>query len=65
MFEILLSRQLSNHFDKNFSKFECCLQKCFRAQPYVLLMTDIWKKAVNNKVFGAPLTDLSKTFDCI
>ena len=29
-------------------------------------MTDKWKKAVhNNKVFGALLTDLSKTYDCI
>ena len=26
---------------------------------------DKWKKAVDNKVLGALLTDLSKVFDCI
>ena len=49
-----------------FSKFRCGFRKGFGAQHCLLLMIDRWKKAVDgNKVFGAILTDLSKSFDCI
>ena len=66
IFEKLICRQLSNHFDNIFSKFQCGFRKGFSAQHCLLLMIDKWKKAVdNNKVFGAILTDLSKAFDCI
>ena len=64
--EKLICRQLSSHFDNIFSKFQSGFRKGFSAEHCLLLMIDKWKKAVdNNKVFGAILTDLSKTFDCI
>ena len=59
-------KQLSNHFDNIFSKFQCGFRKGFGEQYCLLLMIDGWKKALdNNKVFGAILTDLLKAFDCI
>ena len=65
IFEKLICRQLSNHFDNIFSKFQCSFRKGFSAQHCLLLMIDKWKKAVrNNKFFGVILTDLSKAFDC-
>ena len=66
IFEKLICRQLSNHFDNILSKFQCGFRKGYSPQDCLLLMIDKWKKAVdNNKVFGALLTDLSKAFDCI
>ena len=66
IFEKLICRQLSNHFDNILSKFQCGFRKGYSLQHCLLLMIDKWKKAVdNNKVFGALLTDLSKAFDCI
>ena len=66
IFEKLICRQLSNHFNNIFSKFQCGFRKDFIAQHCLLLMIDKWKKAVdNNKAFGALLTDLSKVFHCI
>ena len=66
IFEKFMCKQLSNHFDKIFSKFQCGFRKEFGAQHSLLLMADKWKRAVNsNKVFGAILTDLSKAFECI
>ena len=66
IFEKLICRQLSNHFDNILSKFQCGFRKGYNLQHCLLLMIDKWKKAVdNNKVFGALLTDLSKAFDCI
>ena len=63
---MLICRQLSNHFDNIFSKFQSGFRKGFSAQHCLLLMIGKWKKAVdNNKVFGAILTDLSKAFDCV
>ena len=65
IFEKLICRQLSNHFDI-FSKFQCGFRKGFSAQHCLLLMIGKWKKTVDNKkVFGAILTDLSKAFGCI
>ena len=66
IFEKLMCKQLSLHFENIFSKFQCGFRKNFGTQHCLLLMIDKWKKAVdNNKVFGAILTDLSKAFDCI
>ena len=66
IFEKIIRRQLSNHFDNILSKFQCGFRKGYSPQHYLLLMIDKWKKAVDNhKVFGAVLTDLSKAFDCI
>ena len=66
IFEKLICRQLSNHFNNIFSKFQCAFRKDFIAQHCLLLMIDKWRKALDNsKVFGALLTDLSKVFHCI
>ena len=66
IFEKLMCKQLSTHFENIFSKFQCGFRKNFGTQHCLILMIDKWKKAVDkNKVFGAILTDLSKAFDCI
>ena len=66
IFEKLVCRQLSNHFDNILSKFQCSSRKDYGPQHCLLLMIDKWKKAVDsNKVFGALLADLSKAFECI
>ena len=66
VFEKLISKQLSNHFENILSKFQCGFRKGFGTQHGLLLMIEKWKNAVDNKkVFGALLTDLSKAFDCI
>ena len=66
IFEKLICRKLSNHFDNIFSKFQCGFRKGYSPQRCLLLTIGQWKKAVDNKkVFGALLTELSKAFDCI
>ena len=66
IFEKLIIRQLSNHFDQIFSKFHCGFQKGFSAQYCLHLAIDKWTKTVvSNNIFDALLTDLSKIFDCI
>ena len=66
IFEKIIWRQLSNHFDNILSKLQCGFRKGYSPQHCLLLIIDKWKKAVDNhKVFEAVLTDLSKVFDCI
>ena len=66
IFEKIICRQLSNHFDNILSKFQCGFRKGSSPKHCLLLMIDKWKKAVDNhEVFGAVLTDLSKAFGCI
>ena len=65
IFEKLICRQLSSHFNI-FSKFQCGFREDFNAQHCLLQMIDKWKKAAdNNKAFDAVLTDLLKAFDCV
>ena len=66
IFEKLICRQLSNHFDNILSEFQCGFRKGYSPQHCLLLLIDKWKRANdNNKVFGALLTDLLKAFDSI
>ena len=66
IFEKVICRQLSNHFNNILSKFQCGFRKGYSPQHCLLLIIGNWKKAVDNhKVFGAVLTNLSKVFDCI
>ena len=59
IFEKIICRQLSNHFDNILSKFQCGFRKGYSPQHCLFLMIDKWKKAVDNcKVFAAVLTDL-------
>ena len=48
------------------SKYQCGFRKGYNAQHCLLSMFEKWKSAIDNKkMFGALLTDLSKTFDCL
>ena len=54
------------YIDKFLSKYQCGFRKGYNAQHCLLAMIEKWKKAVDNgNVFGALLTDLSKTFDSL
>ena len=66
VFEKLMCKQLSNHFDNIFLKFQCGFRKTFGAQHCLLSMIDKLKRAANNnKFFGAIITGLLKAFDYI
>ena len=66
IYERLLFKQISEYFETILSKFQCGFRKGFSAQHCLLAMLEKWKLAVDNKRhFGALLTDLSKTFDCL
>ena len=61
IFEKLLCKQITIFIDPLLSKYQCWFRKGFSAQDCLL-----GKKAVDKeKVFRAPLTDLSKAFDCL
>ena len=45
IFEKLMCKELSNHFDHKFSKFQCGFRKGFGTQHCLLLMIDRWKKS--------------------
>ena len=66
LFEQLISKQLSEFFESILAKFQCGFRKDFDAHNCPLMMLETWKEATNNnKVFGALLTNLSKSFDCL
>ena len=65
IYERFFFKQISEYFEQFLSKYQCGFRKGFSAQHSLLSMLEKWKSAVDNKkVFGAPLTDLSKVFDC-
>ena len=48
------------------SKYQCGFCKGFNAQHYLINIIEKWKESVDNGGdIGAPMTDLSKTFDCL
>ena len=52
--------------DKFLSKYQWGFRKGYNDQHCLLAVIEKWKKAVDNgRVFGALLTDLSKSFDCL
>ena len=62
----MISKQLSDFFENILPKFQCGFRKGYGAHHCLLMMLETWKQATdNNKAFGALLTDLSKTFDCL
>ena len=65
LFEQLISKLLSEFFESILSRFQCGFRKCYVAQQCLLMMLETLKEADNNKAFGALLTDLPKTFDCL
>ena len=51
---------------KIFSKYQCGFRIGFSTQQCLLAMLEKWKRSIDNgKSFGALLTDLSKSFDCL
>ena len=66
IFVKLMFKEMSQFFDKIFSKYQCGFRKGFSTQQCLLAMLEKWKRAIDNgKCFGALLTDLSKAFDCL
>ena len=66
IFEKCMFKQITQFFDKIFSKYQCGFRKGFSTQQCLLAMLEKWKRSVDKgKVFGALLTDLSKAFDCL
>ena len=66
IFEKLLCKQIAVFIDPLLCKFQCGFRKGYGAQDCLLAMLEYWKSEVDKgKVFGALLTDLSKTFDSL
>ena len=52
--------------DKFLSKFQRVFRKSYSTQQFFLALIEKWKSVVDKgKSFGALLTYLSKTFDCL
>ena len=52
-------KQITQFFDKIFSKYQCGFRKGFSPQQCLLAMLEKWKRSVDKgKVFEALLTDL-------
>ena len=59
-------KQISEYFDSFFSKYQCGFRIGFSPQHCLAAVLQKWKFTTENKKsFGALLTDLSKTFDCL
>ena len=57
---------MSAYFDEIFSKYQHVFRKGYSTQQCLLALLEKWKAAVDKgKVFGALLTDFSKSFDCL
>ena len=67
IFERIICKQQTIFFDNILSKYQCGFRKGHSTQHCLLLMLEIWKKALDSKeAFGALLTDhLSIAFDCL
>ena len=61
VFERLLHKQISNHFDNIFSDNQCGFRKGFNTQDCLLSLVEAWKTANDEKkTFGALLIDQEK-----
>ena len=67
VYERIMFKQMSEFFESSFfSKYQYGFRKGFSAQHCLVSMLEKWKSETDNKKsFGALLTDLSKTFDCL
>ena len=58
--------QMSNLLENFLSMQQCGFQKGYRMQLCALVLLEKWKCAIDRgKTFGALLTNLPKTFDCL
>ena len=59
-----LFKQLTNHFEDYFSKYQCRFRKGFSVVNCLLPMIEKWRESLDQGgAYGALLTDLSKAFD--
>ena len=66
IYERCLYNQMQTYFDNLLSKYQCGFRKGFNAQHCLVSMIEKWKESVDSGgAFGALMTDLSKTFDCL
>ena len=57
---------MSGFFDNFLSEQQCVFRKRYSTQHCLLNLLEKWKRSVDKgKSFGALLTDLLKTFDCL
>ena len=57
---------MQTYFHDILSKYQCGFRKGFNVQHYLVSMIKKWKESVDSGgVFGALMTDLPKTFDCL
>ena len=57
---------MSAYFEDIYNKQQCGFRKDYNTQQCLLKMLEKWDRSVDEgKVFGALLTDLSKSFDCL
>jgi len=66
IYERVIHDQITSYFDNILSDRQFGYRKGLGTQTPLLVMTEIWKKATDEKKkFAALLIDLSKAFDCI
>ena len=66
VFERSIFAQMSGFFDNFLSKQQCGFGKGYSTQQCLLALLEKWKRVVDSgQMFGALLTNLSKTFDCL
>ena len=66
IYEGCLYKQLYDYFDVIFSGNQCQFQKGFSVVNYLLPMIEKWRESLDKGgAYGALLTDLSKSFDCL
>ena len=66
VYEKLMYNQLYEYFDNILFPNQCAFRKWYNAQHCLLVMIKKFKEAIDmSNEFGALLTDLTKTFDCI
>ena len=66
IFEKDMFSQITSYIDKYLSPFLCGFRKGYSTQHSLMVMLNVWKKAIDSgKLAGALLTDLSKAFDCL
>ena len=66
IYERCIYDQIQLFFDSLLSKYQCGFRRGYNAQHCLVKLIEKWKKSADNGgAFGALLTDLSKTVDCL
>ena len=66
VFERCIYKQMAQFFEGIISKYQCGFWKGYSAQHALISLLEKWRYNVDQgRMFGALLTDLSKSFDCL